>query len=91
MSALIVRYSNRTEAQRDAYLDVYLPLGELKIARTISDWLFKKHFGVDDRIIVDKTRIDALKDVNKDLSDRVVNEFRVGLLDRNEAREKLPE
>ena len=55
---------------------------------------FKKigqHFKSDLRIEIDKSKIEALKQVNADLSNRIVTEFNAGLRGVEEARDLLPE
>lgn len=82
-------YSNRTEAQKAAYEDVYIPIAESYIILAFNKWWLADNWGSDLRLALDKSRIGAIKQVNKDLSDKLVNEVQAGVLTPEEAKEKL--
>jgi HK97 family phage portal protein len=80
-------FDNVAEANRSAHIDVYIPLGK-KIDQNLSAFLSNK-LGVDERIIIDENKIDVLKQINKDLSDAVVEQARELIITREEARDTL--
>lgn len=80
-------FDNVAEANRSAHIDVYIPLGK-KIDQNLSAFLSEK-LKVKETIVIDENKIDVLKQINKDLSDAVVDQFEKLIIDRDEARDTL--
>jgi len=81
-------YNNVSEAQKAAYTNTYIPVANLLI-RNYNNWLIKDSFKSTDKLVLNTDNVDALKAVNKDLTDKTIQEFNNGLIDRDEARDVL--
>jgi len=76
-------YNNREEAQKAFYFDCVIPWAEL-ILSYLNNW-FKKAWQNDDEIIINYDKIDALKEINKTLSDKIVQEVNAGIITPEQA------
>ena len=81
-------YSNRTEAEKAFYTNTVLPL-TTKINRVINYEIISAIFRSGDKLTVYKNTIEALNIVNKDLSKKVIEELKSGIISVKEARELL--
>jgi HK97 family phage portal protein len=64
-------YNNLQEAKKDAYLDAYIPLSE-RVNNKLSEEL-SKILKVEERIVVDITRIEVLKSTTNEVANRLNN------------------
>jgi HK97 family phage portal protein len=76
-------YNNRSEAQKAFYTDAVIPLAN-KIIKALNNWI-----GSDDKISLDTSKVEALRTINKDLSEKVINEYEAGLIDLQTAQNLL--
>lgn len=80
-------YSNMKEAKIGAFTECYIPTAEFiydQLNKFIEDTLNQK-----EKIVLKKSEIDAIKQVNKDLSDKIVNEVKAGILSQEQAFNQL--
>lgn len=82
-------YSNRAEAQKAAYNDVYIPLAENEIIKTFNKWWLQDNWKSQLRLSIDKKNIEVLREVNSDLSAKIINEINAGIITQEEGKELL--
>ena len=79
-------YNNRADAEKSMYTSVVLPLLD-KINRSLSMWLLRKNFSIPDALIkADFSNVSVLNAPNLELSKKVLEEVKVGILSAEEAR-----
>jgi HK97 family phage portal protein len=76
-------YSNMTEAKKAFYTDCVLPWAEF-IINNLNKY-FAEKLKTDEKVVIDKSKIEVLKEVNKTLSDKVVQELSAGILTQEQA------
>lgn len=80
-------YNNMKEAYKSLYVDVILPTAEM-IVSELND-LFKQEFKTKNNIVILKDKIEALKEVNSELTSTLSEQLSSNIININEARVKL--
>lgn len=81
-------FSNMKEAKESIYTDAVLPLGD-DIYEQLSVFLIQENWGIDGKLVLDKSAIEVFKKNKNEEHDRVRADVQAGIITAEEARTLL--